>query len=347
MRSDGQLQADVMDELSWEPRVDSQAVAVSVHDGVVTLRGTVGTPRERHEARKAAERVFGAPWVVNDIDVRLLDEDRRDDAELRGDVLHALTLNALAPMTVDAHVKDGVVTLDGSVSWQFERDEAENLVANVPGVTGVRDEIELTGPRPDAPEVRQAIQKAFRRNAKLDADSIEVETTNGAVSLTGTVRSWSEHDAALAAAWAAPVCHRSTTTSPSATDPSTRSSTHSSTRSSGEPMVKSISTALLWRGILAIAIGVVSVAWPQITIGAVVILFAVYAFMVAVADAARGFSSQHAGPVIGFLLLGLLSLAAGVVALAWPGITALRPDALRGRVGVGHRAGRGRPRLPE
>ena len=202
--SDEQLQADVMDELSWEPRVDSKAVAVSVHDGVVTLRGTVGTPRERHEARKAAERVFGALWVVNDIDVRLLDEDRRDDAELRGDVLHALTLNALVPMTVDAHVKDGVVTLDGSVSWQFERDEAEKLVANVPGVTGVRDEIELTGPRPDAPEVRQAIEKAFRRNAKLDADSIEVETTNGAVSLTGTVRSWSEHDAALAAAWAAP-----------------------------------------------------------------------------------------------------------------------------------------------
>ena len=88
-------------------------------------------------------------------------------------------------------------------------------------------------------------------------------------------------------------------------------------------MFKSISTTLLWRGILAIAIGVVSVAWPQITIGAFVILFAVYAFMVAVADAARGFSSQHAGPVVGYLLLGLLSLAAGVVALAWPGITAL------------------------
>jgi uncharacterized membrane protein HdeD (DUF308 family) len=88
-------------------------------------------------------------------------------------------------------------------------------------------------------------------------------------------------------------------------------------------MFRSISTSLLWRGIIAIAIGVVSVAWPHITVGAFVILFAVYAFTAAAADAVRAFSSKQAGPVAGYLLLGLLSLAAGVVALVWPGITAL------------------------
>ena len=88
-------------------------------------------------------------------------------------------------------------------------------------------------------------------------------------------------------------------------------------------MGSSVSKLLLWRGILAIAIGVVSVAWPRITVGAFVILFAVYAFMVAIADAMRAFSSDRAGPVVGYLLLGLLSAAAGVVALVWPGITAL------------------------
>jgi uncharacterized membrane protein HdeD (DUF308 family) len=88
-------------------------------------------------------------------------------------------------------------------------------------------------------------------------------------------------------------------------------------------MFRSISTSLLWRGILAIVIGVVSVAWPDITVGAFVILFAVYAFMVAIADAMRAFSSEHAGPVVGYLLLSLLSAAAGVVALVWPDITAL------------------------
>jgi uncharacterized membrane protein HdeD (DUF308 family) len=88
-------------------------------------------------------------------------------------------------------------------------------------------------------------------------------------------------------------------------------------------MIKSISTALLWRGVLAVAIGVVSVAWPDITVGAFVILFAIYAFMAAGADGVRAFTSRHAGPVFGYLLLSLISAAAGVVALAWPGITAL------------------------
>jgi uncharacterized membrane protein HdeD (DUF308 family) len=85
----------------------------------------------------------------------------------------------------------------------------------------------------------------------------------------------------------------------------------------------SISTSLLWRGLLAIAVGIVSVAWPSITVGAFVILFAVYAFIAAGMEALRAFSSDRAGPVFGYLLLGLLSLAAGILALTWPGITAL------------------------
>ena len=88
-------------------------------------------------------------------------------------------------------------------------------------------------------------------------------------------------------------------------------------------MFSSVSSALLWRGLLAIAIGVVSVVWPNITVGAFVILFAVYAFLVAGSDAARAFSSDRAGPVAGYLFLGLLSLAAGLIALLWPGLTAL------------------------
>ena len=85
----------------------------------------------------------------------------------------------------------------------------------------------------------------------------------------------------------------------------------------------SISNSLLWRGLLAIVIGVVSVAWPNVTVGALVILFAVYAFIAAAMDAVRAFSSDRAGPVFGWLLLSILSVAAGIVALAWPGITAL------------------------
>jgi uncharacterized membrane protein HdeD (DUF308 family) len=85
----------------------------------------------------------------------------------------------------------------------------------------------------------------------------------------------------------------------------------------------SYSSALLWRGLLAVLIGVVSVAWPGVTVGALVLLFAVYAFIAAAGDVMRAFSSDRAGPVVGYLLLAVLSLVAGVIAIAWPGITAL------------------------
>lgn len=85
----------------------------------------------------------------------------------------------------------------------------------------------------------------------------------------------------------------------------------------------SLSAGLRWRGVLAIVIGILSVAWPGITVGAFVVLFAVFAFAAAFGDATRAFASDRAGPVFGWLLLALLSLAAGVVALVWPGATAL------------------------
>jgi uncharacterized membrane protein HdeD (DUF308 family) len=87
--------------------------------------------------------------------------------------------------------------------------------------------------------------------------------------------------------------------------------------------VKSLSTSLLWRGALAIVVGVIAFAWPNITVGAFVILFAVYAFLAAAMEFGRAFASRTAGPVAGHVALGLLDAGAGVIALAWPNITAL------------------------
>ncbi len=88
-------------------------------------------------------------------------------------------------------------------------------------------------------------------------------------------------------------------------------------------MLKSLSTSLIWRGILAVAIGIVALAWPGITVLALVILFAIYAFIAAGMEAVKAFSSERAGSVMGHLLLGLVDVGAGVIALAWPGPTAL------------------------
>jgi osmotically-inducible protein OsmY len=202
--SNNELERNVSDELLWDPKVDHAAIGVSADDGVVTLRGTVGSFRQKREAKRDAERVYGVKRINNELEVRVLTTDRRDDADLRGDVLQALMLDSLVPTTVDAHVEDGVVTLTGTANWQFQRDEAEFVAANILGVVAVDEKIDLVAPGPSAHDVEHSIKKAMERNAKLDAHGVSVDSSNGTVTLRGTVSSWADHDEAVSAAWGAP-----------------------------------------------------------------------------------------------------------------------------------------------
>jgi osmotically-inducible protein OsmY len=204
MSFDTDLTADVSDELFWDPKLDSTAIAVSADDGKITLRGTVGSLRAKREAKKAARRVFGVISVDNHLQVKLLNDARRADADIRGDVLQALMLDSLVPKTVDAKVEDGFVTLTGTANWQYQRDEADFVASNIVGALDVFDEIELMYPAPNAGDVKESIGKAFKRNAALDADDLYISTDNGTVTVKGTVSSWAEHDEAIDAAWAAP-----------------------------------------------------------------------------------------------------------------------------------------------
>jgi len=204
MSWDDDLTQNVTDELFWDPKVDNAAIAVSADDGKITLRGTVGSLREKREAKKAAKRVFGVVSVDDQLQVRLMGDSRRADADIRGDVLQALMLDSIVPSTVDVKVSDGYVTLTGSAEWQYQRDEAEFVASNIVGAYDVLDEIELEYPTPTAGDVQESIRKAFKRNAALDANDLDVSTSNGTVTLKGTVSSWSEHDEAIDAAWAAP-----------------------------------------------------------------------------------------------------------------------------------------------
>jgi osmotically-inducible protein OsmY len=113
-------------------------------------------------------------------------------------------LDSVVPSTIDVQVDAGYVTLTGTADWAYQRLEAEFVASNVAGVLDVLDDVELTAYPATADDVKGSIEKAFKRNAKIDADDVSVETYDGIVVLGGTVDSWAEHDAAVAAAWAAP-----------------------------------------------------------------------------------------------------------------------------------------------
>ena len=204
MRSDIDIKRDVEAELRWNPDIDATDIAVSVKNGVVTLSGFVRSYAQKYEAEQTAKRVNGVAAVANDVEVRLPIFNQRPDPEVARDAVEEIEKNL--PYSSDhirVIVRDGWVTLEGSVEWNYQRQRAEQVVRRVRGVKGVTNLMALQ-PRVPPVEVKHKIEEAFRRSAELDANRIIVETDGGTVTLRGTVRSWAERQEAERVDWATP-----------------------------------------------------------------------------------------------------------------------------------------------
>ena len=105
---------------------------------------------------------------------------------------------ASSTKTVDAEADSGSVTLTGTAAWQYQREEAEFVAGNVPGVADIDNQITLTTQQPKAGDVKQSIERAFQRNASLDAEGLSVTTHGNTAVLSGAVSSWDEGEAAVA-----------------------------------------------------------------------------------------------------------------------------------------------------
>jgi osmotically-inducible protein OsmY len=205
MKTDEELQDDVIDELRWEPRVDASAIGVSANQGSLTLTGHVTSYAQKLDAVQAAQRVDGVTTVADELEVRLSGE-APDDADIAKGIADALTWSATVPSTVHAEVTNGWVNLTGEVDWSYQRDDAFDIVQGVKGVKGVTNLVTLT-PTPSPITVEDEIRDALERNADLDADGISVTVSDGTVQLTGQVNSLLEANIAESAAWSAPGVH--------------------------------------------------------------------------------------------------------------------------------------------
>jgi osmotically-inducible protein OsmY len=201
MKTDSQLQQDVMAELKWEPAVHAEQIGVEVKDGIVTLAGHVDSYSAKWNAERAAQRVAGVKALAMDIDVKLNGSTTRTDADIARTIDNVLLWTTYLPKdSVKVMVEDGWVTLSGQVQWGFQRTTANAAVRHLLGVKGVTDQITLKS-GVSASAVKGDIEAALKRRATSEANGIKVAVSGSEVTLSGKVPTWAERDAIGSAAW--------------------------------------------------------------------------------------------------------------------------------------------------
>ena len=204
MKSDGQIQKDVMEQLKWEPFLNASEIGVAVKNGVVTLSGNVDSYSKKVAAENATKKIAGVKAIAEDIQIGVSPAFNKTDTEIAEAVLKELKWHsAVQEEKIKIRVENGNVRLDGEVEWEYQRTSVRSAIENLAGVRSVVNLITVK-PQVKPSDIQQKVNAAFQRSATIDAGKITAEVTGTKVTLRGKVRSFAEKQDAENAAWNAP-----------------------------------------------------------------------------------------------------------------------------------------------
>ena len=204
MKTNHELQIDVLEAIRWEPLLKQAEIGVDAKDGVITLSGIVGSYIKKSQAVDTAKKIAGVKAVVEKIEVKFDNNDEKDDSEIATAVLNMLKSNRDIPFDkIQVEVENGHVILDGKLEWNHQREAAQKSVSNIDGIKVLTNNIKIETDNPDDIE-KVEIERAIERNWAMNKQKIQVSVAGNKVTLNGIVHSFYQKDEAERMAWNAP-----------------------------------------------------------------------------------------------------------------------------------------------
>lgn len=205
MLSNSSLYTNVMEKLRFEPSINDSRITVAIKSGcIVVLGGKVGSYSEKLLAETAVEKIASVQGVANELEVDFSVIYKRDDVDIVKAALNALKWSFLVPHDqIKVAVTSGHITLTGEVQYNYQKERAKNLIQDLYGVVLLTNNIKIK-PSVTPFEVKEKIIKEFERNARIDANNIQIEVAGSQVTLKGSVKNFNENGEAVTAAWSVP-----------------------------------------------------------------------------------------------------------------------------------------------
>jgi osmotically-inducible protein OsmY len=202
--NDLSLRNAILDELQFQPEIDTANIGVAVENGVVTLSGHVSSYTQKIRAERAVKSLKGVRAVAEEIQVRPEKGAGTADDTIASRALKIIHWSSDVPDgDIKIVVQNGWVTLEGEVDWQYQKETVEWAVRKLSGVAGIDNRLTLR-PRVDAGNIQRCIEDALKRSAEVDAEEIHVKVQGDVVILEGRVHLWRQRQVAERAAWSVP-----------------------------------------------------------------------------------------------------------------------------------------------